>query len=83
MGFEPTTPTLARSCSAPELHPRRAGRDFELTSGGRRDHDAMGNYIRSDRSTTRSGAAAGPSAGVVKLDRLRRRMNNPTLSVRG
>jgi hypothetical protein len=33
MGFEPMTPTLARLCSAVELHPRRAGRDFELPSG--------------------------------------------------
>ena len=32
MGFEPTTPTLAGLCSAPELHPRCAGRAFELPS---------------------------------------------------
>ncbi len=25
MGFEPTTPTLARLCSTPELHPRSVG----------------------------------------------------------
>ena len=31
MGFEPTTPT-SRLCSTPELHPRRAGRDFERPS---------------------------------------------------
>ncbi len=24
MGFEPTTPTLARLCSTPELHPRNS-----------------------------------------------------------
>lgn len=26
MGFEPTTPTLARLCSTPELRPRSVGR---------------------------------------------------------
>ena len=26
MGFEPTTPTLARLCSTPELHPHDASR---------------------------------------------------------
>ena len=26
MGFEPTTPTLARLCSTPELHPHPRGK---------------------------------------------------------
>ncbi len=29
MGFEPTTPTLARLCSTPELHPHSVGQAYE------------------------------------------------------
>ena len=34
-GFEPSTPTLARSCSTPELHPRFQPLGRRYTTGGR------------------------------------------------
>jgi hypothetical protein len=33
MGFEPTTPTLARLCSTPELHPRSTRETAALPTG--------------------------------------------------
>ncbi len=36
MGFEPTTPTLARLCSTPELHPlgaREGATDMHIAEG--------------------------------------------------
>ena len=39
MGFEPTTPTLARLCSTPELRPRHVTRHFIGAGDGIRTHD--------------------------------------------
>src|SRR5437763_946452 len=55
MGFEPTTPTLARLCSTPELHPHPErgygglGRLFPMPNGGR-----LGNR-KPARGRTRGG----------------------------
>ena len=52
MGFEPTTPTLARLCSTPELHP--------LAAGGRRQSPYMTHALGECK---RRGPAADTAAG--------------------
>src|SRR5436305_5190683 len=68
-GFEPSTPTLARSCSTPELHPHpRAG---EWVAAGRATYAKCGSLLqqrpkaRKVRERTAGGRArtcAGPPA---------------------
>jgi hypothetical protein len=56
MGFEPTTPTLARLCSTPELRPRSPA----ASAGKARVLGQMPDRLQASAQTRRSARAAYP-----------------------
>src|SRR5262249_58757926 len=82
-GFEPSTPTLARSCSTPELHPHpfdirpsdvgRQGRTYSQKPGPNATVAKRRSIIRGGRPafSARAGLAGGPPRGALTLPKPR------------
>ena len=70
MGFEPTTPTLARLCSTPELHPRSVMRLMTETGKVRKRKDTLKSiFLMRKRSSTRN-EKRRPKASFSILERV-------------
>src|SRR5690606_31624018 len=89
MGFEPTTPTLARLCSTPELHPLTgpespARRLYGVSPGGMQQEirrpDTLPVWISQSRRDLHLRCPATTSREVSHCDRIRHASNSRTAS---
>lgn|GEM_PF-1319546 len=64
MGFEPTTPTLARLCSTPELRPHRMATFYE---GKRKRARGYFKFFYAFVSALSASLPSSPFGGMVRL----------------